>query len=191
VSKAKTSDPASAATALAGDETGGNLDKVRDILFGAQVRESDRRFARMEEKLAKDNDDLRAEVRKRLDALEAYIKAELETLTDRLKSEETSRTEAVADVAQGLKEAVKNFDKRVAQLDDQMLKGQRDLRQQLLDQSNRFTDDLQQTQNTAATQLERAVEHLQSDKTGNAALASMFTEMAMRLNNEFHLPDVE
>lgn len=190
MSKAK-SDAPSAAQILAGEETGGNLDKVRDILFGSQMRESDRRFARMEEKLAKDNEDLRAEVRKRLDALESFVKAELESITDRLKAEENNRSEAVSDVARDLKETVKNFDKKVTQLDDQMLKGQRDLRQQLLDSSNRFADEMQQNQNSNAAQLERAVERLQGEKTGNAALASMFMEVAMRLNNEFKLPDAE
>lgn len=190
MSKAK-SDAAMAAQAIALDETGGNLDKVRDILFGAQVRESDRRFVRMEEKLAKENDDLRAEVRKRLDALESFVKAELETITDRLKTEESNRSEAVSDVNRDLKETTKNFEKKVTQLDDQMLKGQRDLRQQLLDNSNRVADEMQQNQTAAAAQLERAVERLQGEKTGNATLASMLMEMAMRLNNEFHLPETE
>ena len=191
MTKAKTSDVETAAAALAGGETGGNLDKVRDILFGAQVRESDRRFVRMEEKLAKDSEDLRAEIRKRLDALESYVKAELETLTDRLKTEEGNRTEAVGEVSQTLKETAKNFEKKTSQLDDQMLKGQRDLRQQLLDQSNRISDEMQHNQSNAAAQLERAVERLQTEKTGNATLASMFMEISMRLNNEFHLPDAE
>jgi hypothetical protein len=35
------------------------------------------------------------------------------------------------------------------------------------------------------------VDNLQTDKTSNATLASMFMEVAMRLNNEFRLPDAE
>ena len=79
----------------------------------------------------------------------------------------------------------------MSQLDDSLVKGQRDLRQQLLEQSNRLSDDMQRNQNTAATQLERVSERLENDKTSNAALASMFMEVAMRLNNEFHLPATE
>ena len=39
-----------------GDETAGagNLAKVRDILFGAQMRENDKRFSRLEERLVKE-----------------------------------------------------------------------------------------------------------------------------------------
>ena len=33
---------------------GGNLDKVRDLLFGGQMRDYDRKFARLEERLVKE-----------------------------------------------------------------------------------------------------------------------------------------
>ena len=45
--------------------SGANLDKVRDILFGGPLRDVDRRFTRLEERLAKDTSDLRAEMRRR------------------------------------------------------------------------------------------------------------------------------
>ena len=45
---------------------GGNLDKVRDLLFGGQMRDFDRRFARLEERLIKETADLNDDVRKRL-----------------------------------------------------------------------------------------------------------------------------
>ena len=54
---------------------GGNLDKVRDLLFGGQMRDYDRRFARLEERLVKETTELRDDVKKRLGALEAYMKA--------------------------------------------------------------------------------------------------------------------
>src|SRR6187551_111575 len=36
---------------------GGNLDKVRDLLFGGQMRDYDRKFARLEERLVKETAD--------------------------------------------------------------------------------------------------------------------------------------
>lgn len=41
------------------------LDKVRDILFGNQARDVERRFTRLEERLVKDTADVKGEVRKR------------------------------------------------------------------------------------------------------------------------------
>ena len=36
------------------DASGGSIDKVRDLLFGSQLRELDRRFARLDERLARE-----------------------------------------------------------------------------------------------------------------------------------------
>jgi hypothetical protein len=49
---------------------GASLDKVRDILFGVQVREFERRFARLEERLVKETNDLKEEITRRMDALD-------------------------------------------------------------------------------------------------------------------------
>ena len=51
---------------VADAEGGASLEKVRDLLFGVQMRDYDRKFARLEERLAKDTSDLRDEVKKRL-----------------------------------------------------------------------------------------------------------------------------
>ena len=64
VDPADTTEPAAAGT--------GNLEKVRDILFGHQMREVDRRFVRLEERIIKETRDLRDDMKRRLDALEAY-----------------------------------------------------------------------------------------------------------------------
>ncbi|MFI5179118.1 MAG: hypothetical protein ACHQO8_11165, partial [Vicinamibacterales bacterium] len=65
----------------AADDGGtGNLDKVRDILFGGQARDIDRRFQRIEERLLKETADLKDDVRKRLSALEQFMKQESATL---------------------------------------------------------------------------------------------------------------
>src|SRR6187401_2241566 len=56
------------AAALTGGEgaTPASLDKVRDILFGSQMRDVERRFARLEERLLKETTDLKDDVRRRL-----------------------------------------------------------------------------------------------------------------------------
>src|SRR6185295_6529950 len=64
---------------------GGNVDKIRDILFGTQMRDYEKRFVRLEERLLKESADLREDVKRRFDSLEIYVKKELESLTDRLK----------------------------------------------------------------------------------------------------------
>ena len=89
----------------------GNIDKIRDILFGSQARDFDRRFSRLEDRLMKDVGEIRDETRKKLDALEEFIKSEVKSLTERLVSEQNSRLDATKELSNDLKELSHNFDK--------------------------------------------------------------------------------
>ena len=71
-----------------------SLDKVRDILFGNQMRDVERRFARLEERLIKETADLKDDVRRRLETLEAYVRRENESLEGQIKSERGDRVDA-------------------------------------------------------------------------------------------------
>ena len=75
-------------------ESAASLEKVRDLLFGVQMRDYERKFARLEERIAKETSDLRDEVRKRLSAIEAVVQREVDSLSDRLKGEQENRTNA-------------------------------------------------------------------------------------------------
>ncbi|MGE5813879.1 MAG: hypothetical protein ACM36C_05280 [Acidobacteriota bacterium] len=168
-----------------------SIDKVRDILFGNQVREFERRFTRLDERLAKEVNDLKADVKSRLDALELYTKKEVESLVDSIKSEHADRLDASAALSRELSETAKSLERRTLAVDEQLSKGQRELRQQILDQDHRLTDEIRKRADEILTVLAREAQELRSDKADRATLASLLTEMALRLTNDFHLPDVE
>jgi hypothetical protein len=167
-------------------ENGGveNLDKVRDILFGSQMRDNDRRFGRVEEKVVKETTDLREEMRKRMESLEAFLRKETQSVLERLKSEQAQRAEAVKEVAQELKETSKAFQVRAGELQEQTAEAQREMRQEILDQSKVLRDELQLARADGATELERASSDLRAQKLDKAALADLLTEMAARLNEQ-------
>jgi hypothetical protein len=179
------------AQAAAAAEGAGSLDKVREILFGSQARDYEKRFAKLEERLIKESSDLKDEVRRRFDSLETYIKNELDAISDRVKAEHGERQESDNQIARDLNDLTKAFEKKSSQLDDQIGKNQRDIREQLLDQSKKLSDDIRQKHEDALASLERESRELRLDKTDRATLASMFTELAMRLNNEFTIPGAE
>jgi hypothetical protein len=200
--------------------SGGNLDKIRTILFGAQSREIERRFARLEESLAREAADIRETTRSRFDALEAHLRRELESLGDRLRAEENERSAGARDLAGQLKDAARQLgdrlraeqgersdaitevsaelrsaaaaiERRIAALDEQTSKGDRELRDQLDEASRRLADDLHKKSEEIWAALAKAVQELRSDKTDRSALAALLTEVAMRLNDEFKLPSGE
>jgi len=164
--------------------TAGSLDKVRDILFGAQVRDADRRFARLEERIAKETAELKEDVRKRLSVLEQFVKHEVESLADRLKTEHEARTDADKDLSRELRDASKASEKKFGQTDDQVARVQRELRQQLLDTHQKVTDEIQRQAQDSAARLASESSELRNDKLDRTALAAMLNEMAMRLTTD-------
>jgi len=170
---------------------GGSIDKIRDILFGSQSRDFEKKVARLEERLTKESVDLRDEIKRRFDSLESYAKKELESLGDRLKTEQSERLEVLKELSREVKETSKSLEKKVAQLDDQAVKSQRELRQQILDQSKSLADEIRQKYESLGAVLDREAQDLRKEKIDRTALADLFTELAMRLNDEFKLPGRE
>ena len=167
---------------------GGNIDRIRDIIFGNQMRDYEKRFTRLEERLLKESADLREDVKRRFDQLDQYTRNEVDALSERLKSENASRGASLTELTRELRDLAKNTEKKTTQLDEQTIKNARELRQQLLDQARQLSDDLRQRFDDLAAIVEHEASELRDDKTDRAALAALFTEMAMRLTNELALP---
>ncbi len=165
-------------------ETAGNLDKVRDILFGAQLREVEKKLVRLEDKIQKELSELREDVRRRSDAQEQKLKLDLDALSDRLRSERDSRDDAMLGVHNALKDQAATTQKRHAQLDEQIGRAQRDLRQQLADQSLALSDELRRRSEELVSLLGKSVGELREEKTDRRALVALFGELALRLNGD-------
>ena len=160
----------------------GNLEKIRDILFGNQIREYDKRFTRIEERLVQECVNLRDETRKRLESLELFIQQEVESLAERLKKQQAEQDAAVRELAWEQRNTTNSLEKKLAQLDEQTAQSDRELRQQIRDQSKNLDSEIRQKYAEILALLERESQELRSDKTDRSALATLFAEIAMRLN---------
>jgi DNA anti-recombination protein RmuC len=169
----------------------GNIDKIRDILFGVQMRGYEKRFSRLEERMLKESTDLRDETRKRFDALEAFVKSEFEALTERLQTEQRTRDESIQTLSRELQGADQALERKLTQFDEQTTRGLRDLRQQILDQSKNMSEEIRQKHAELVALVERETAELGHAKTDRASLASLFTEVALRLNDDFKIPGNE
>lgn len=167
---------------------GGNIDKIRDIIFGNQMRDYEKRFGRLEDRLLKESSELRDELKRRFEQLEAYTRTEFEAMAEQLKNEQGERSSAEQALTQTLRELGRTTEKRAVQLDEQAVKNARDLRQQLLDQAKQLSEELRLKIDNLSATLDREAQELRNDKADRAALAGLFTEMAMRLTDELTLP---
>ncbi len=169
--------------ALSGDGAG-NIDKIRDIIFGNQMHDYEKRFARLEERMFKEMTVSKSESKKSIDSLEKYITKEIEMLKDRMTAEQNTRSESVRELSRQLKDITRSLEKKIDNLGEQVSENSNDLRQQILEQSQVLRNDIRQKYEETSSAIERAAQELRSDKVDRSLLADFFTEMAMRITND-------
>ena len=108
--------------------------------------------------------DLRNDLKRRFDSLELYIKKEVEAITDRVKTEQTGRMDALKELSSELNDLAKGIEKKTTLLEDQASKAQRDLRQQILDQSKNLSEEIQEHHNELSAAQNQAVQQLRTEK---------------------------
>jgi len=169
----------------------GNVDKIRDILFGTQMRDYEARFARLEETLIKETLEIRETSKRRFDQLESYIRKEFESVQTRLKSERDERTDNHTQQSRDLKDLGDFLSRRLRDLDDRESASERSMRDDILQQARDLTDEIRARHDELSTMLEKRVAELRDGKTDRAALATLFTEVALRLSDQFQIPGAE
>ncbi len=175
-------DPAS--VQVLAPSSGEHVDKIRDILFGSNMRDYERRFGQIEARISKEISDLKEEIRKRFDALEASNKREVEALNARLNAERDARTEVRDKLSQDVSELSRTLEKRARQIEDQGVRMERSIQEQLAAQSKATGEEMVRKHDELTQLVERQSGELRHQKLDRAAAASFLAEIAMRLNNE-------
>ena len=165
-------------------ETPENLDKVRDILFGGQMRAVDQRLAALEKRFQRDLDSLRKDTGKRQSDLEEFIKKEIESLTKKLQTERSKRTDDLKVLGSEMQDGFKSLEKQLARLDDSSSKSDADLRTAILEHTQGVATQLQNLSEDFSSELRQAVLELRGEKLDTATLVHLFSDMALHLSED-------
>lgn len=163
-----------------GDTSASNLDKVRDLLFGEHTRKSERRLATLEERLARDVADARAEWLNRAAALEGSWTKGLEALAKRLKEQAGEGAQAEKELARQIAELNKQLGKQAQALEAQA-KSLGDLQKAVHDELKSLRAEQAQRMQAAAKDVKADLDELRASKVERAALAELLSELAAGL----------
>jgi predicted nucleic acid-binding Zn-ribbon protein len=163
------------------DATPESLDKVRDILFGGQMRAVESRLQGLESRLLRGQEALRSDFAKQLGALDATLQREVQSLGERLAAERAKRTEELKALAAELKEALRGLEKRHQRLEETSGMADADLREGILQHSKAVTADIARLAERLTGELNRSVQELKVEKLNIASLAGLFGDMASKL----------
>ncbi len=161
-----------------------SVDKIRDILFGNQMRDYEKRFSRLEERLLNEIKELREATGKQLESIDAFIKKEIELLNQQLKSEQEQRVDAAKALSEDLESNIRTALRRIEKLDEKQSKDSQDLRRQHLDQAKSLSDQIRKKHQEFSRSLQNDVAELRADKVDRSALSQLFVQLAVRMSDE-------
>jgi hypothetical protein len=161
-----------------------SIDKIRDIIFGHQMRDYEKRFIMLEERTQQQMEALRNETVTRLEAVESFIKKEIDALSDRLKTEKSMRAQAGREISREIKDMAKKISNDIGRLEDRQNKDARETRQQLLDLTKNLSQEISNKHNEVSKALELAVKELNEDKVARSTLSEILLEVAVRTSDD-------
>ena len=168
------------------DESG-KVDRIRDILFGSQMRDYDERFQRLDQRLTREAMEARAEVQTRLEALENFFKGEVESMTTRFNTEQSERGNAL-EIARNLAIMVNALESKISVIGEETGRELHALREQLSEQSKALSAEINEKHNQIKAGLDREAEQIRGTMIGREPLAEILSEVAHRLKNGFRAP---
>lgn len=166
----------------------GNVDKIRDILFGGQMRDYDQRFNELEKRLNQSIERLSRDFEKRIERLDGYTKREVDKLADQVKAERQARKEDAKAGGEELQHLTDQVETWFAEVDDQVATESKELRAELHDQHETLVSLVRETRDQLNEALLAESRKLADQKLAREDLASLLSEVALRLQNDFKLP---
>jgi len=168
---------------------GGNVDKIREIIFGGQMRDYERRFGQLESRIDADLKRMRDDFDTRLTQLDGFVRRELDKLLDKLNTERKERKDSHKQLEKQINATQSELGEEIAGLDERTSKEQMEIRNSMRDTEKSLMSQIQKSFDELKQLVDRQIELLQTDKIDRGEMAEYLTEVAMRLNRDFEMPE--
>lgn len=165
-----------------------NVDKIRDILFGSQMRDYEQRLAAMEKRLMQGIERSGRDLERRIERLDTFTRREVDKLSEQIKTERKDRTAEGKKGAGDLNEFSDQVESWFAEVDEQVSSESKDLRNALHEQGKDLTAQIREARDQMQASLQKEAKELADAKLAREDMAALLSEVAMRLNKDFKLP---
>lgn len=169
----------------------GNIDQIRDILFGSQQREFDHRFAQIESELALLSRDFQDRIEEVKASFDDRFRQIHESVDKRFKQNATTTQEELAELRQQNDRLNRRFDTNLSDLDRTFEERVADLNGRLTETRNKLAEDVRTLRSQIFEELDSRFATLQSGKVARADMAEILFELAMRLKGEEVIPSIQ
>jgi chromosome segregation ATPase len=160
------------------------VDKIRDLLFGNQMQDYDRRFSLLEERFLQRFREIEAETARNIGSLESSAKKQMESFAAELREEKDLRTDADKEIERVEREHNDTAEKRLRSISEQLSRLEREQTDRLAQEVQALRDELKRRNDDIQHMIEKMFAELNSVKTDRNLLASLFLEVARCLNQD-------
>jgi hypothetical protein len=168
----------------------GNIDQIRDIIFGAHLREYTSRLDKAESDISA----IQQDVRDRLNDLKVTLATELRTAVEsidkRLKTISSTAQEEAADLRQQFDRLNRKFTNSIETLDETVEAQRVALRDELAQTRDSLQNDTRDLRSLFLEELDRHFSILREDKLSKDDLAELLFELGMRLKGSEFVPEL-
>jgi exonuclease VII large subunit len=169
----------------------GNIDQIRDIIFGSQLREYNNRFDQIESDLSIINQDLQDRIEHTKTFLAGEIKVSVESLEKKLKLLASHQQEDMVDVKQQMDRLNRKFSNSLQSLDEAIDTQTNAVREELTQTRHQLQEDIHNLKNLVVEELERRFALLKNGKVSKDDMAEILFELGMRLKGTEFVPKLK
>lgn len=169
----------------------GNIDQIRDIIFGSQLREYNNRFDQIESDLSIINQDLQDRIEHTKTFLAGEIKVSVESLEKKLKLLAAHQQEDMVDVKQQMDRLNRKFSNSLQSLDEAIDTQTNAVREELTQTRHQLQEDIHSLKNLVVEELERRFSLLKNSKVSKDDMAEILFELGMRLKGTEFVPKLK
>lgn len=160
------------------------VEKIRELLFGDQMQEYDRRFAKLERRFQDRLSEIGAEAARSIGVFETNAKRQVDSIAAQFREESEARVEADRELERAMREVSQTQERRLRLLTDQLAQMGRDMADSLTREIQSVREEMKRRHDDLRHMLEDALAEMSGVKTDRSLLAGLFLEVASCLGQD-------
>jgi gas vesicle protein len=169
----------------------GNIDLIRDIIFGSKLKEYDSRLDKLESKLSL----LDQEMRDRTLAIKTEclteLRASVDSLEQKIKSLSLTSQKDNADIQQLIDRTYRNFSNSLESIDKTVVSQTTSIRTELSETREKLQEDTRNLKTQLLDELEKRFSLLTDTKLSRNDMADVLFELGLRIKKAEFSPELQ
>lgn len=169
----------------------GNIDQIRDIIFGAQLRDYNNRFEKIETELSLLQQEMHDYAEQVKSVLSTEVRAAVDSFEKKLKSINLNTQEENADLRQQIDRINRKFSTHLEALDESVDRQTSSMRDDLSQTRERLQEEVRSLRNQVFDELDKRLSLLRDVKVSRDDMAEVLFELGMRLKGTEFVPELK